>query len=182
MFQLFINKLLDYFLDTCMYPTLFSVDYPLHLTSSLTITLIFYSFWGNTKASSIQEVFSRMRLKVLNVTMVIILLFHFFLIFYLNKIFVLYMVLTQFLEHFDFAEVFTSLIIKYVSRCTFTGKFIDLATDTKSTRFLNITVNYIRQNFKEPWNYVSDDTAFYIPHISVIFLQKKDILEGGGVF
>ena len=73
------------------------------------------------------------------------------------------MVLTQFLEHFDFAEVFTSLIIKYVSRCTITGKFIDLATDTKSTRFLNITVNYIRQNFKQPWNYVSDDTAFYIP-------------------
>lgn len=75
------------------------------------------------------------------------------------------MVLTQFLEHYDFPQVFTSLIIKYVSRCTITGKFIDLATDSKSTRFLNITVNYIRQNFKQPWNYVSDDTAFYIPHI-----------------
>ena len=125
----------------------------------------FYSFWGNIKAPSIQEVFSRMRSKVLNVTKVIILLFHFFSFSIWIKFSFYIWVLTQFLEHYDFAQVFTSLIIKYVSRCTITGKFIDLATDTKSTRFLNITVNYIRQNFKEPWNYVSDDTAFYIPHI-----------------
>lgn len=34
-----------------MYPTLFSVDYPLHLTSSLTTTLLFLQLLGEHKGA-----------------------------------------------------------------------------------------------------------------------------------
>ncbi|XP_061181203.1 phosphatidylinositol-glycan-specific phospholipase D-like [Saccostrea echinata] len=47
------------------------------------------------------------------------------------------------------------------SKC-YNGKFADLSTDSKSTHFLNVTVNYIRRNFKQPWNYNDGELVAFL--------------------